>query len=88
VQRGTAFADRAQGHVHRLLDEIPFVARRALHEQQGLEERLVIGALVIHCEAPQQREGPALAELVAPAGPLCDLTPGVRRAIEQGEAGP
>jgi hypothetical protein len=50
----------------RLLGEIPFVARRALHEPQGLEERLVIGALVMHGEAPQQREGRALAELARP----------------------
>src|SRR5688572_33025255 len=37
-------------------------------------------------ETCQQREGRALDELVAPAGPLRDLGPRVRRAIEQVKA--
>jgi len=36
VERRTAFADGAQGHVHGLLDEMPFVDGGALNEDQAV----------------------------------------------------
>ncbi len=86
VERGIAFPDRTQGHVHGLLDEVAFVGGGALDEEKALRKRLVVGDLVMHGEAPQQCKRCSLDELVAPARPLRDLSPRVRRAVEQGKA--
>ena len=86
VERQVAVAHRAQRPAHALLHEVPFVAGRPLDERQAVEKRLVVGLLVVECQARQQRERRALHELLAPAAPLPHLAPGVRRPIEQVEA--
>lgn len=79
-------ADRAQGHVDRLLDEVAVVVGCAFDEIQTLEKRLIARLLVIHGQTPQQRKGRAFLEFAALAAPLRDLGPGMRRAVEQVEA--
>src|SRR5882724_9829995 len=73
IESAIPFADCAQGHVHSLLDEVPFVACGALDENEALDKRLVAGALVMHAETPKQRKCRTLDELVLAAAPLRDL---------------
>ena len=77
VECGIALADRTQGHVHGLHDEVPFVGGGVLDEEQAPDERLVVGVLFVDGELSQQREGRALDELVTTAWPLLDVAPGV-----------
>ena len=44
IERAIAFADRAQGHVRGLLDEVAFVTGFAFDEGEALFERFVAGS--------------------------------------------
>ena len=66
--RRVALAGGAEGHVHRLLDEVAFVGGRALDEFQTPQERFIAGVFVVHGEAPEEGEGRALLELLVAAG--------------------
>jgi hypothetical protein len=53
-----------------ILDEIALIPRSALDQGEHLDERRIAGGLVVHRQAPQQREGAALVELIALVAPL------------------
>src|SRR5438128_576120 len=86
MERAIAFADGTQSHVNGLFYEIARVLGFPFNENEALNKLFVAGTLVVYGEAPQQGKGGAFLELLAPAAPLLDLGPGVRRAIEQVEA--
>ncbi|HEY3053223.1 MAG TPA: hypothetical protein VGK04_07525 [Thermoanaerobaculia bacterium] len=55
----------------------------ALDQREALDKRLVASALVMQGQTGKRREGCSLDELFALVVPLCDLGPGVRRAVEE-----
>ncbi len=86
MQRETPFADAAQSPVDGFLDEVPLIGGGILYKDQPLGKRLLLCQLVVGDQTGQQGKTRSLDEFPLPAGPLFDLAPGVRRAIEEGEA--
>ena len=76
MEDAIAFPDRAQGHVHGLPDEVPFVSRFPFDERQALDKSFVTRLLIVHRKTPKERKGRALDKLLLAAA-------GVRRSVKQ-----